>query len=332
MKAQIINQFGAPSVFELIQIPKPTLKPGHVLVKVYATSVNQIDCKIRSGFVPTIAPDFPAILHGDVAGIVESVGPDVSDFKKGDAIYGCAGGLKGSAGALAEYMLVDAKLIAKKPKSLSMLEAAALPLVSITAWEALFKKSNLTDKNTILIHGGAGGVGHIAVQLAKFTGAKVYASVRKNEDFAFVKLLGADEVINAKEEDVEQYVNRLTNGKGFNIVFDTVGGDNLDKSFIAAGVNGTVVTTAARSTYDLTPMHNKSLNLSAVFMLIPLLKNGGREEHGKILSEISKIVDEGKLKPFIDAHKFTLETVAEAHTLLESGNAKGKVVLSVYPY
>lgn len=331
MKAQIINQFGDPFIFELMEIPKPTLKPGHVLVKVCASSVNPIDCKIRSGAVSEIAPDFPAILHGDVAGIIDSAASDVISFKEGDEIYGCAGGVKGSGGALAEYMLVDAKLIAKKPKSLSMLEAAALPLVSITAWEALFKKAHLTDKNSILIHGSAGGVGHIAVQLAKFAGAKVYATVRKNEDFALVKSLGADEVINATEEDVQKYLLRLTHGKGFDIVFDTVGGANLDKSFIAAGINGSVVTTAARSTHDLTLMHNKSLTLSAVFMLLPILKNQGREEHGEILSEIAKIVDEGKLKPLIDPHKFTLETVAEAHALLESGNAKGKVVLSVCP-
>jgi NADPH2:quinone reductase len=239
------------------------------------------------------------------------------------------GGLKGSGGALAEFILADAKLIAKKPKSLSMLEAAALPLVSITAWEALFVKTNLTNKNNILIHGGVGGVGHIAVQLAKWCGAKVYATVLKPEDFSLAKSFGADEVINAKEEDVEKYVTRLTNGKGFDIVFDTVGGPNLDKSLIAAGMNGSVVTTAARSTHDLSPMHNKALSLSVVFMLLPILKNHGRETHGKILSEIAKIVDEGKLKPMIDSHKFTLETISEAHALLESGKAQGKVVLSI---
>src|SRR5579862_2676147 len=130
MKAQVINQFGDPSVFGLSEIAKPILKPGHVLIKVCATSVNQIDCKIRSGTVSAIAPDFPAILHGDVAGIIEEVSRDVKNFKVGDEVYGFAGGLKGSGGALAEWMLADEKLISKKPKTLSMLEAAALPLVS----------------------------------------------------------------------------------------------------------------------------------------------------------------------------------------------------------
>lgn len=329
MKAQLINRFGDPSVFELSDISKPTLKPGHLLIKVCATSVNQIDCKIRSGAVGAIAPDFPAILHGDVAGIVEAVADDVKTFKVGDEVYGCAGGLKGSGGALAEFMLADAKLIAKKPKSLSMLESAALPLVSITAWEALFTKAKLTNKNTILIHGGVGGVGHIAVQLANWCGAKVFATVLKNEDFSLAKSFGATDVINAKEEDVEKYVARLTKNEGFDIVFDTVGGPNLDKSLFAAATNGAVVTTAARSTHDLTPMHNKALSLHVVFMLLPILKNQGREAHGKILSQIASIVDEGKLKPLIDSNHFNLKSAPEAHALLESGKAQGKVVISI---
>jgi NADPH2:quinone reductase len=329
MKVQLIKKFGDPSVFEPSEIAKPSLKSGCVLIKVFATSVNQIDCKIRSGMVSAIAPDFPAILHGDVAGVIEEIATDVKDFKVGDEVYGCAGGLKGSSGALAEYMLADAKLIAKKPKSLSMLESAALPLVSITAWEALFTKANLTHKNNILIHGGVGGVGHIAVQLAKWCGANVFTTVLKNEDFALAQAFGAKEVINAKEEDVQQYIARLTNHQGFDVVFDTVGGTNLDKSLIAAGINGSVVTTAARSTHDLSPMHNKALSLHVVFMLLPILNNHNRETHGKILSQIAHIVDDGKLKPLIDSNQFMLESVSDAHRFLESGKAQGKVVLSI---
>ncbi len=329
MKGQVIKKFGDPSVFELSEIAKPSIKSGHVLVRVCATSVNQIDCKIRSGVVSAIAPDFPAILHGDVAGYVEEVADDVKNFKVGDEVYGCAGGLKGSGGALAEFMLVDAKLIAIKPKSLSMLESAALPLVSLTAWEALFTKATLTNKNNILIHGGVGGVGHIAVQLAKWCGAAVFTTVLKNEDFSLAKSFGANEVINAKEEDVEKYIARLTDNQGFNVVFDTVGGQNLDKSLLAAKINGSVVTIAARSTHDLTPMHNKALSLHVVFILLPILRNQGREAHGKILSQIANIVDEGKLKPLIDEHQFTLESISEAHRFLESGKARGKVVVSI---
>lgn len=329
MKAQIINSFGKPTVFTLMDVPVPEIKPGHVLIKVHATSVNPIDCKVRSGAVAAIAPEFPAILHGDVAGTVEIVGEDVSQFKKGDEVYGCAGGFRGLGGALAEFMSVDAKLIATKPKSLSMQQAAALPLVCITAWEALFEKAKLTKGMNILIHGGVGGVGHIAVQLAKWAGAKVFTTVRKAVDFPIVKSFGADEVINVQEEEVEKYKVRLTEDRGFPVIFDTVGGENLDKSFSAAALNGTVVTIAARSTHDLTPMHSKGLSLHCVLMLLPLLTNQHRERYGEILTKITEIVDQGKLKPLVDPHRFTLAEVTKAHELLESGQAQGKVVITI---
>lgn len=329
MKAQIITEFGDPTVFKLKEIEKPTIKPGHVLIKVYATSVNQIDCKIRSGAVPALAPEFPAVLQGDVAGVIEEVAADVKQFQKGDEVYGCAGGVKGLGGALAEYMLADSSLIAKKPQSLTMEQTAALPLVSITAWEALFDKAKLQAGSDVLIHGGVGGVGHVAIQLAKWANADVFTTVLKEEDFNIVKSFGIHNIINAKQEDVEHYVQRLTQGSGFDVVFDTVGGVNLDRSLQATKYNGHIVTTAARSTHDLTPMHNKGLSLHVVFMLLPLLSGNDREHHGKILTEIAKIVDQGKLKPLVDDKHFTLESAAEAHRWLESGKAQGKVVISI---
>jgi NADPH:quinone reductase len=329
MKAQIISHFGDPSVFECVDIAKPVIKPGHVLIRVLATSVNQIDCKIRAGLVPDIAPAFPAILHGDVVGVVENMATDVEHFKIGDEVYGCAGGLRGANGALAEYMLADAQLLAIKPKTLSALEAAALPLVSITAWEALFDRAHLTAGAHILIHGGLGGVGHIALQLAKWRGARVYTTVLDSADADLAKSLGADVVINAKEESVESYVNRLTQGKGFDVIFDTVGGPNLDRSLSAAKIRGCVVTTAARSTHDLSVMHNKALSLHVIFMLLPILTGEQRAAHGKILAELARIVDAGKLKPLIDPHRFELSSVNQAHALLESGKARGKIVLGV---
>ncbi len=329
MKAQVIYSFGDPSVFTMVNVPIPEVTPEHVLIKVYGSSVNQIDCKVRSGAVSNIAPEFPAILHGDVAGIIEAVGKDVTQFKKGDEVYGCAGGFRGLGGALAEFMLVDAKLIAKKPRLLSMQIASALPLVSITAWIALFEKAKLTKGMSVLIHGGVGGVGHIAVQLAKSIGATVYTTVRSNEDFSVAKSLGADEIINTQYESVEKYKKRLTADHGFDIIFDTVGGANLDNSFLAAAINGIIVTIAARSTHDLTPLHSKGLSLRCVNMLLPLLNNQHREHYANILEKIASIVDERKLKPLIDPHQFTLGTIVDAHVLLESGRAKGKVVVSV---
>lgn len=329
MQAQIINEFGIPSVLQLQEIPKPIIQPGHLLIQVAATSVNQIDCKIRSGVAAAIAPSFPAILQGDVAGTIVEMGHDIQNFKIGDEIFACAGGVKGNGGALAEYMLIDAKLAAIKPKNLTMQQSAALPLVAITAWNALFSRANLQKDQTVLIHGGVGGVGHIAVQLAKWRGAKVITTVLKPQDFAIAKNFGADEMIDAKNETVDEYVQRLTNGKGFNVVFDTVGGPNLDNSLQAAASNGVVVTIAARSTHDLSPLHNKGLSLHAVFMLLPLLENQGREKHGEILKQIATIAEAGQLTPLIDPNEFNLSTAKQAHELLESGKAVGKVVISI---
>lgn len=327
MKAQVITQFGEPSVFVTQDIPKPELKPGYVLIRVAASSVNPVDYKIRSGRYAKITPDFPAVLHGDVAGVVEAVGAGVTEFKVGDEVYGCAGGLKGEGGALADFMLADARLIAKKPKSLNMAEAAALPLVSITAWEGLFNKINLSSGQKVLIHAGTGGVGHIAIQLAKWAGAEVYTTVSSAEKSAIATTLGAKEAINYRNESVADYVQRLTDNKGFDVVFDTVGGENLDKSLAAVALNGDVITIQANSTHDLAPMHARGASLHVVFMLIPLIYNLQRERHGKILKRVAELVDEGKLKPLIDAHQFTFEEVGKAHALLESGKGLGKVVL-----
>ena len=167
------------------------------------------------------------------------------------------------------------------------------------------------------------------MQLAKWSRAKVFTTIRKNEDIALAKSLGADEVINIQEEDVEKYKKRLTNNQGFEIIFDTVGGENLDNSLAATAVNGTIVTIAARSTHDLTPMHSKGLSLHCVMMLLPLLNNQHRENYGKILEKISNIVDEGKLKPIVDPHQYILQDVSQAHQLLESGKAFGKIVITI---
>ena len=148
MKAFVIEHFGKPNIFHVVDLPKPKPLPNHVVIRVAATSVNPVDLKIRQGLVADIAPDFPAVLHGDVAGIIEAVGDNVKNFRVGDRVYGCAGGVKGTGGALAEYMLADASLIAHKPKSLTMSEAAALPLVSITAWLGLIDKAGVKSGQT----------------------------------------------------------------------------------------------------------------------------------------------------------------------------------------
>lgn len=328
MKAQVIQTFGNPSVFQIQYLPTPEVIPGHVLIQVKATSVNPIDTKVRSGFVPAVAPEFPAVLHGDVAGVVCAVGEGVSKFQVGDEVYGCAGGFKGTTGgALAEYMLADADLLAHKPKNLSMEEAAAIPLVAITAWEALFNRGKLAPGQNILIHAATGGVGHVAIQLAKWAGVKVYSTASSKEKLEIGARLGADVTINYLEESVQDYVQKYTNGKGFDIVFDTVGGGNLDRSFEAAALHGTVLAIAARSTHDLSPLHSKGLSLHVTFMLLKILNKESRKEYGEILEKITNIIEDGKLRPLLDPNIFTFDEVSKAHEHLESGKAIGKIVL-----
>ncbi len=324
----VINKFGDPSVFEIAEVPKPEVIPGHVVIQVKATSVNPIDTKVRSGFVPAVAPEFPAVLHGDVAGVVTEVGEGVTEFKAGDEVYGCAGGFRGTGGALAEYMLADVQLLAPKPKNLTMAQAAALPLVTITAWESLYNRANVKNGQTVLVHAATGGVGHVAIQLAKLAGAKVFTTASSGEKLIIGKRLGADVAINYREQTVEDYVKEHTDGKGFDIVFDTVGGENLDRSFQAAATYGTVLAIAARSTHDLSPLHSKALSLHITFMLLKVMNKNQRQDHGKILREVTNLVEEGKLHPLIDEKTFTFDQVSEAHTLLESNKAIGKVILT----
>jgi len=327
MKAHVIYAFGEPNEFRTIDIPRASIGEGEVRVKVRASSVNAVDWKIRRGIAAVLAPDFPAVLHGDVAGVVEEVGIGVRQFKPGDEVYGCAGGVKGLGGALAEYMSADAKLLAHKPASLSMREAATLPLVSITAWEGLIERAAVKPGQRVLVHAGAGGVGHIAVQLAKWAGAEVYSTVSSTEKMEVVRRLGADAAINYKDQTVSDYVQQYTDGKGFDIVFDTVGGENLDASFQAAAVNGAVVSISTHSTHDLSLLHQKGLSLHVVFMLIPMLHNQSREKHGRILRNIADLVDAGKIRPLLDKQGYSFEEASLAHRRLESGEAIGKVAL-----
>ncbi|KST69431.1 zinc-dependent alcohol dehydrogenase family protein [Mastigocoleus testarum] len=327
MKAIVIERFGQPSVFQTADLPIPEVLPHHVLIRVAATSINAVDVKIREGVVPDIAPSFPAILHGDVAGTIEKIGDNVEGFKVGDEVYGCAGGVKGMGGALAEYMLADARLVAHKPKSLTMLEAAALPLVSITAWEGLVDRAKIQPGQKVLVYGSTGGVGHIGVQLAKWVGATVYALISSEGKAMIASELGADFTINYRQTPIEEFVAEYTNGEGFDIVFDTVGNDNLQNAFKAAKLNGTVVSLVSLSQQDLTLLHAKGLTLHLVYMLLPMLFDVNRSHHSDILSQIAHLVDEGKLRPLLDSKSFRFVDVSAAHTYQESGNAIGKVTL-----
>lgn len=326
MKAMIINKYGADAIFESEEVTKPEAKEGQVLIKIAASSVNTVDTMIRNmGKDLPLSPDAPAILGMDFAGTIESVGSGVTGFSVGDEVYGCAGGLADLPGTLAEYIAADSQLIAHKPKNLSMREAAAIPLVGITAYEGLVR-AGVKAGQKVLVHGGSGGVGHIALQLAKHMGADVYSTGGGDMQTALIEKLGAIP-INYKTESVEDYVAKHTGGAGFDVVYDSVGGANLIKSFEAATLNGHVATTVSLLELDLTLAHFKGLSLHVVFMLIPMLHNFQRAEHGKILSEIAKISEAGHYTPVVDENKFSLEQAGEAHALLESGKAVGKVVV-----
>lgn len=327
MKAMIVNEFGSSNLFESAELPTPTVNDGEVLVKVHASSVNTVDTMIRSmGEDLPLSPAAPALLGMDFAGVIEKVGSGVDDLKIGDEVYGCAGGLADLPGALAEYIAADANLVALKPKSLTMEEAAAIPLVGITAYEGL-ERAQISTGQKVLVHGGSGGVGHIALQLAKHFGASVWATGGGEPQLKLIEELGAN-AINYKAESVEDYVQAHTGGEGFDLVYDSVGGANMTNSFAAAALNGHVVTTVSMVELDLTPAHFKGLSIHVVFMLIPMLHNTKREDHRRILDHIAEIVDQGGLKPVLDTEKFTLDQIGNAHARLESGEAMGKVVVS----
>lgn len=328
MRSMAIAKFGDNTVFEEMTLPKPNLKPGHVLIKVAATSVNPLDYKLRKGDLRSLISSFPAVLHGDVAGKIEAIGVGVEDFAVGDEVYGCVGGLLDMNGALAEYLVADANLIAHKPRSLSMAEAAALPLVALTAWEGLITYANVKKGQTALIHGATGGVGHIAIQLAKWLGAKVFATASSPKKLALAKELGADFTINYKQQTTLSYVNELTHGEGFDVVFDTVGGDNLSDSFNAAAIFGKVITILASSQHDLSPAFFKGLTIHTVMQPLPLITGKRRPDYKQILTKIAELVDAGIIRPLIDEKQFSMLNVGQAHAHLESGHAIGKVVIT----
>jgi len=328
MKAMIINQFGDSNVFTLADIAKPDIKAGHVLVQVAATSVNAVDTMIRQmGPELPLSPAAPAVLGMDFAGTVEAVGEGVSHFAVGDEVYGCAGGLTHLPGSLAEYILADAKLIALKPKNLSMHEAAALPLVAITAYEGL-DRAQIKPGQNVLVHGGSGGVGHIALQLARYFGANVFSTGGGDKQMALIEALGASS-INYKTETVADYVQKHTQGAGFDVIFDSVGGTNLLNSFEAAALNGQIATTVSLLELDLSGAHFKGLSLHVVFMLIPMLHDHKREAHGNILAKLADIIEAGHLRPVLDEQTFSLEEVGKAHDRFASGQGLGKVVIDV---
>lgn len=303
--------------------------PGarEVLVRIAASGVNPLDTKIRAGIAAHARQPLPAVLGLDMAGTVQRIGSEVSEFQIGDEVYGMVGGVGGLQGTLAQFAMVDADLLARKPKKLTMREAAALPLSVITAWEGLVDRAKVQSGDRVLVHAGAGGVGHIAVQLAVAMGAQVFATVSQEKQ-EIVKDFGAVP-IDYRSESVDDYVARHTAGQGFDIVYDTVGGATLDASFTAVKrYTGRVVSALGWDTHSLAPLSFRAASYSGVFTLLPLLTGEGRAHHGEILRSAAELADEAKLKPLLNQRRFSANEIAAAHAEIESGSL-GKIVIEL---
>ena len=288
-------------------------------MRVVSAGVNPIDCKLmRHG--GALAPAAPAVLGSDFAGVIEKVAPDVSSFAAGDAVFGCAGGVAGMpGGSLAEAMAVDVRLMARMPRSLSFREAAALPLVAITAQEGL-DRAALRAGQKLLVFGGAGGVGHIAVQLGKYRGAYVVATTQARKA-AIAAGFGADELF-AHDAFPRDF---------FDVVFDAAGQDSIEPAVAAAKNNGHIVAISGRTGQNLQAAAKKGLSFHFIFMILPMLTGAGRDAHGRILKNIAAIADEGVLRPLVDRRRFSWEDAGAAYSLVETRDATGKIVIDLDP-
>lgn len=325
MKAAILERH--EGAFRVAYIARPTPGPGQVLVNIKASGVNPLDLKICAGKADHARHPLPALLGIDMAGVVESVGEGVTAWHVGDEVYGMTGGVGGIQGSLAQYASVDASLLARKPAHFSMREAASLPLVFITAWEGLVDRAKVHAGQAVLVQGGSGGVGHAVIQLALAMGATVYAT-GSAEHAELIRSWGATP-IDYRSVGVEASVAEHTKGRGFDIVYDTAGGESLDASFKAVARFGHVVSSLGWGTHALAPLSFRAATYSGVFTLLPLLTGEGKAHHGEILREIAKLAESGRIAPRVDPHRFDLGSVADAHALIESRQAKGKVVVDV---
>ncbi|NKN01614.1 zinc-dependent alcohol dehydrogenase family protein [Rhizobium leguminosarum] len=319
MKAAVLTHFGGPNAFELRDVQVPAVGPRQVRVRVHATAINPLDYQIRRGDYADYVP-LPAIIGHDISGVIEELGAEVHEFAVGDEVY-YTPKIFGGAGSYAEQHVADVELVGRKPRNLTHLEAASLTLVGGTVWEAFNQRAQLKAGETILIHGGAGGVGTIAVQVAKAIGARVITTALAR-DHDFVRSLGADEAIDFTAEDYVEAVGRLTGGEGVDVIFDTIGGDTLTRSPLALADAGRVV-----SLVDIAQPQNliEAWGKNAAYHFVFTRQNRGK------LDALTDLVDRGLVKPVIGA-TLPLARIGEAHELLENGSARGlrgKVVIDV---
>lgn len=315
-KAWIFPEVGEADVLIEARLPVTAPQTGEVLIKVLASGFNPIDTKIRAGLAPI--PSDNHVPGCDVCGEVVALGEGVNKFVVGDLVYGCAGGVKGNSGTLCEYMCADVDLLAHKPELVTPIQAAILPLISITAFEAL-ERLNLTAGDELLIMGGTGGVGQMAIQLAKLRGANVTATAGSESGLRFIESLGGRAVLHSDAVDI---------GLPFNKVLDTHGGDSLQNALLAAAPNAQVATINARNTYDLAQAHAKALTIHAVFMLLPLLTGKGRKAHGEFLAWLAGEITHGNMKPPMVDEKLPSEVV-QVHAAYETGMLNTKTAFVI---
>jgi NADPH:quinone reductase len=314
MKAMVVREWGGPERLELADVPKPVPAPHEVLVRVRAASVNPVDYKIRRSGAWATLP-MPAILGYDAAGVVEATGANVTHLAEGDEVFYSAR-IFGRQGTYAEYHVEDASIVAKKPRDLDFGQAAALPLAAMTAYDAVITFFALKPGDTVLIQAGAGGVGSLAVQLAKAAGARVIATGRSEND-AFIRSLGADEVIDYRKQRFEDETNRLTGGKGVDAAFDTVGGDTIARSIACVAPYGKLATIV-----------NVEGSISGMALRNQTLYCGFMERTSAKIQAVAVLAERKQLRPVVDS-VFPLERVGDAHKKLEAGGTKGKIVITI---
>jgi NADPH:quinone reductase-like Zn-dependent oxidoreductase len=310
MKAAQINEYGTDVVLINRNVNTPEIASGKVLVKVHAAGVNPFDWKIREGYVPSTNKfSFPITLGGDFAGTVMDVGQGVTLYRTGDHVYGSGNILSGGSGAFAEFVLAEEKLTALKPEKASYLEAAALPLAGVSALDVLFDKMKLQKRQKILIHGGSGGIGSMAIQMAKYLGAHVATTARKDKS-EYLKTLGADEIIDYKDEVFEEKL------KDFDAVFDTVGGDTYKRSFKVLKKGGIIVSMLEQPDQEL--MDKYQVNAVGQSTRI----------NSHQLKKLAELFDSGVVTVTID-RIFPLEETGQALEYQRTGSVKGKVVIEI---
>jgi len=331
MRAIIMSQTGEPDILTLAEVNKPDCAAHEVLIKVMAAGVNPIDAKLRRNglYFPN---SLPAILGCDGAGIVEAVGREVTRFEPEDAVYYCYGGLGQKAGNYAEYIAVPEAYISAMPECLDFADAAAAPLVLITAWEALFDRGRICSGQKVFIHAGAGGVGHVAIQLAKQAGCDVATSVSSKEKADLVRQLGADYIINYREQDVADALLQWTSGAGVDIAFDTIGDEAFKQLIPAVRIYGDLVTLLkVPDDTDWKTIRLRNIRVSQELMLTPMvlgLKDGA-EHHSAILEQCAQLFDQRQLSVFV-SDILPLEQAAKAHRRIEAGGMSGKLVLNIH--